>query len=82
MKPLFQVTEKLIKNHTEISGLTTIDYEEVTWSATSLQCDKAFQITHVKTYVFADSVLRLGSMKEKPVEAWKDKIKWYCDDDH
>ena len=54
---LFQVTGELIKNQTEISGLTTIDYEDFTWSATSLLCDKAFRITNAKTYVFADSVL-------------------------
>ena len=74
VKQLFQETEKLIKNQTEISGLITIDYEECTWSATSLLCDQVFQITNVKTYVFADSVFFLGSMKEEPVEAWKDKI--------
>ena len=28
VQQLFQVTEKLIKNQTEISGLTTIDYKE------------------------------------------------------
>ena len=74
VKQLFQVTEKLIKNQTEISGLTTIYYEEFTWSATSLLCDKAFQITNAKTYVLADSVLCLRSMNEEPVEAWKGKI--------
>ena len=42
VKQLFQVTEKLIKNQTEISGLTTIHCEEFAWSATSLLCDKAF----------------------------------------
>ena len=32
-----------------------------------------------KTYVFADSVLCLGSISDQPVEAWKNKIKWYLE---
>ena len=28
---------------------------------------------------FADSVLRLGSMRDQLVEAWKNKIKWYSE---
>ena len=32
-----------------------------------------------KTYVFADSVLCLWSMSDQPVEAWKNKIKWYLE---
>ena len=34
------------------------------------------------TYVFADSVLCLGGVKENQNEAWKDKIKWYFESDH
>ena len=79
---LFQVTEKLIKDQTEISGLTTIDYKEPTWKSTTLQCDKAIEITNAKTYVFADSVLCLGSISDQPVEAWKNKIKWYPENRH
>ena len=55
----------MIEDQKEISGLTTIDYKELTCSATSLLCDKVFEITNDKTYVFADSVLCLGSMKGK-----------------
>ena len=32
-----------------------------------------------QTYVFADSVLCLGSISDQPVQAWKDKIKWYLE---
>ena len=59
--------------------MTTIDYKEYTWSATSLLCDRIHQISDAKTYVFADSVLCLGCLKENPNEAWKEKIKWYFD---
>ena len=79
VKQLFQVTEKLIKDQTEISGLTTIDYKEPTWRSTTLLCDKAIEITNAKTNVFANSVLCLGSMSDQPVEAWKNKIKWYLE---
>ena len=77
VKQLFQVTEKLIKDQTEISGLNTIEYKEPTWRSTTLLCDKAIGITNAQTCVFADSVLCLGSMSDQPVEAWKNKIKWY-----
>ena len=39
VKQLFQVTEKLIMDQTEIGGLTTIDYEEPTWRSATLPCD-------------------------------------------
>ena len=76
LKQLFKVTEKLIKNQTELNGVTTIDDKEHTWRSTSLLCERAHQITNAKTCVFADSVLCLGSMSHQPVEAWKNKIKW------
>ena len=72
----------MIKNQTEIIGVSMIDHEEYTWSATSLLCDKIYQITNAKTYVFADSVLFLGGVKENLNEAWKVKIKWYFESDH
>ena len=68
-----------IKDQKEISNLTTIDYKEHTWSATSFLCDKAFEITNAKTYVFTDSVLCLGSMGDDPIAARKNKIKWHLE---
>ena len=59
VKQLFQVIEMLIKDQTEVSGLTTIDYEQPTRISTTLLCDKAFEITNAKRYVFADSVVSL-----------------------
>ena len=59
LKRLFKETGILIKTQTEITGVSMIDFEEYTWSETSLLCDKAHQITNAKTYVFADSVLCL-----------------------
>ena len=79
VKQLFQVTGKLIMDQTDISGLTTINYKEPRWRSTTLLCVKAIGMTNVKTYVFADSVLCLWSMSDQPVEAWKNKIKWYLE---
>ena len=50
MKQLFQVTERLITDQTEISGLTTIDYEQPVWKGRTPQRDKAGEITNAKTY--------------------------------
>ena len=73
VKQLLQVTEKLIEDQKEIKNLTTVDYQELTWRSTRILCDKAFEITSAKTYVFDDSVLCLGSMSDQPAEAWKNK---------
>ena len=70
VKQLFQVTERLIKDRTEISGLTTIDYEQLTWRSTTLLCDKAVEITNANTSVLSDSVLCQGGISDQPVEAW------------
>ena len=69
VKQLFQVTEQLIEDQKEISNLTTIDNKEPTWSATSLLCGRAFEITNAKTCIFADSVLCVGCMRDEPIEA-------------
>ena len=82
LKKLFKETEKMIKNQTEIIGVSMIGYGDYTWSATSLLCDRIHQISTAKTYVFADSVLCLGGIKENPDEAWKDKIKWNFENNH
>ena len=82
VKQLLQVTEKLIKDQVEINGLTTIDYKERSWRSTSLQCDKAVAITNAITYVFAGSVLCLESMRDEPNESWKNRIRWYLENQH
>ena len=79
VKQLVQVTEKLIKDQTETSGLTSIDCEEPTWRSTTPLCDKAIEITNAKTCVFTDSVPCLESIIDQPAEAWKNKIKWHLE---
>ena len=48
--------------------------KNLTWISTTLQGDKAIEITKTKTYVFDDSILGLGSISNQPVEAWNNKI--------
>ena len=79
VRQLFQTTEKLIKEQAEITGLSTIDWKQPLWKDTSLQCDRVVHIANSKTYVFSDSVLSLGSLSDKPVEARKDRIKWFLE---
>ena len=38
---VFNETGILIRDQTEITGVTTIDYKEYTWRSTSLLCDRA-----------------------------------------
>ena len=68
VKELFLVTEKLIKDQREITGLTTLDCKQPSWRSTTLLFDKAIEITKAKTYV-ADSVLCLGGVSTEPFQA-------------
>ena len=43
--------------------------------STSLLCSKSYQITNAKAYVFSDSVLCVGKMRDDPIATWKRKIK-------
>ena len=57
---LFNANEKLISEQTEITGVSTVGFKELTWLSTSLLCSRAYQITNAKTCVFSDSVLCAG----------------------
>ena len=54
---LFHETEKLISEQQEITGVSAFGFKDATWMSTSLMCEKAYQITNAKAYVFSDSVL-------------------------
>ena len=49
LKQLFQVTERLIKGQTEISGVTTIDYENSLRGGRRLYYVAKLLITNAKT---------------------------------
>ena len=83
----FEVCEEIVSDNWkvdqgsgEITGLSTIDWNQPMWTESSLLCDRAVRIVKSKTFVFADSVLCLGGISTEPVQAWKDKIKWYFGD--
>ena len=79
LRQLFQVTERFITDQTEVTGLTTNDWQQSMWRETTLLTDRAVQFAIAKTHVFSDSVLCLGGISDEPVKAWKNKIKWYLE---
>ena len=52
LRQLFQVTQKLISDQTEITGITTIDWRQLMWRQTTLLTDRAVQFATAKSYVF------------------------------
>ena len=72
-------TEKLIKEKTEVTGLSTINWDQPMWRESSLLCDRVVRIMKSKTYVFSDSVLCLGGISPEPgrtnlLGIWKHSI--------
>ena len=50
VEQLFNETGRLIRDQTEINGVTTIDFKELMWRSTSLLCSRAYQITKPKLF--------------------------------
>ena len=69
------MTERLITDQTEITGLTTIDWQQLLWRETTLLTDRAVQFAIAKNFVFSGSVLCLGGISYEPVKAWESQIK-------
>ena len=76
---LRQVTERFSTDQTEITGLTTIDWQQPTSRETTLLTDRAVECATAKTFVFSDSVLCLGGMSDEPVGVWESRIKWFLE---
>ena len=74
LRQLFQVTQKLITDPTEITGLTTNEWPQPMCRETTLLTDRAVQFATDKTYVFSDSMLGLGGISDEPVKAWESMI--------
>ena len=79
VEQLFRTTEKLINEQTEITRLSTINWDQLLWRESSLLCDRAVRIMKSQTYVFADSVPCLGGISTAPVKACESKIKWFLE---
>ena len=72
----------MISEQKEITGVNTVKLKDSTWMSTRLLCEKAYQITNAKVYVFSDSVLCVAKMGDDPIATWKSKIKWYLENKH
>ena len=79
LRELFQVTERLITDQTEFTGLTTIDWQQPMWRETTLLTDRTVQFATAQNYVFSGSVLCLGGISTEPVKAWESKINWFLE---
>ena len=75
VKQLFDVTRKLVKEQTEIQGISMINWQDKSSKRTTLLTDRAVQLSTAKAYAFSDPVLCMGRISENPVKAWKEKIK-------
>ena len=80
LKQLSNVSQKLISNQEEISGISTIHWD-TTMGKTTLLGDRADQLPTAKIYVFFDSVLCLGKVHQhsETIDKWKEKIQWFID---
>ena len=64
---LFKESEKLISEQKEITGVSTVGFQDATWMSTSFLCEKVYRIINAKVYVFSDSVLSVGKMGDDPI---------------
>ena len=70
------ILDKIIPKTCDLSGINLWSL----WRNCFGQLKSWSTIVKSKTFVFADSVLCLGGISTEPVQAWKDKIKWYFGD--
>ena len=77
MKQMFDTSAKLVSEQDEIYGVKTIDWESSSWKYLSLK--QIINLQRTKVYVFSDSVLCLGKMKENPRSniAWEERLEWF-----
>ena len=66
---MFDISTRLVFEQDEIYGVKTIDWENFSWKYLSLIGDEQVNnLQRTKVYVFSDSVLRLGKIREPPVK--------------
>ena len=77
LKQMFDITAQTIHNDEEIYCLDKIVYQRNTWTQLSLINDPVvISLQTTKVYVFLDSVLCLGKVRQHPEcnEAWKNRV--------
>ena len=80
MKQMFDISEKLITEHSDEIYVNTISWEDYSWTNLSLVGDEeVISLQRTKVYVFSDSVLCLGKIHENPQSkiAWEDRLTWF-----
>ena len=80
-KQLFDISQKLILNQSEeVFGISTMDWNTIPWTRTTLLHDRAVQLSNANVHVYSDSVLCLGIIHEQrqSIQAWKKKIEWFA----
>ena len=80
MKQMFDISAKLVSEQDEIYGVKTISWESSSWKYLSLIGDeKVVSLLHTKVYVFSDSVLCLGKIRENSQSnmAWEQRLDWF-----
>ena len=83
MKKMFDVTAKLVGEQEEINNVDKIHWEKHSWKHLSLIGDETvINLQRAKVYVFSESVLCLGRVRQHPQsnKAWKERIGWIFTD--
>ena len=63
MKQMFDMSEKLVSEKDEISGVKTFNWENCSWKYLSSICDEqTISLQRRKVHVFSENVLSLGKM--------------------
>ena len=79
---MFEISEQLIlEKSDEIFGVPQISWESSPWKQLSLVNEEVISLSHIKVYVFSDSVLCLGKMNQNPTThtAWERLLSWFKD---
>ena len=77
-KQLFNVTEKLIRDQKEISGISVINWQQLVWQRTTLLTDQSVQFVLAKNLrLLRYSVLCMGGIRSNPVKEWKERVDWF-----
>ena len=83
LKQMFDISEKLIVEQSdEIFGVSQINWEDSPVRQLTLVNDEeVINLSHANVYVFSDSVLCLGKVKQNPASntVWEQQLGWFKD---
>ena len=79
LKPMFDISTRLVSEQDEISGLETLGWENHSWKYLSLIGDeRIINLQRTKVYVFQILCVCLGKIFENPEsnDAWEQRLGW------